>query len=219
MRSTTALDPTPTRPARRLPRVRWRDTRLWLGIGLMAVSMFAGARLLGSGQDTVLVWQASRDLPVGAVPVAEPIEVVLGEATSVYLPASQPLEGRLRVPVAAGTLIPQDALGLPPQAGTRLVTLAIDPLHAPLGLSAGDVVDVWATGVDGASGIIEPPALVLPKASVAQVDAENLGIGGEIGVVLEVPEQVAPDLVRAARSRVLDLISVPLAATSVGAQS
>jgi len=205
--------------ARRLPRVRWRDTRLWLGVGLMAVAMFAGARLLGGDQHTMMVWRATSDLPVGAIPQADPVEVSLGVAATSYLPASQPLQGRLRIPVAAGALIPVEALGTQPQAGMRLVTLAIDPLHAPVGLASGDVVDVWATGVDGGNGITEPPALVLAQALVMQVDAENLGIGGEIAVVIEVPESDAPELVAASRSRVLDLVAVPLAATSIGAQS
>ena len=202
--------------ARRIRRVRWRDARLWLGVALMGVAMFAGARLLGGGQDTAVVWRASRDLPAGAVPVAQPIEVSLGEAASAYLPASEPLDGRLRLPVPAGALIPVDALGLPPQAGTRLVTLAIDPLHAPVGLAGGDVVDIWATGVDGANGNIEAPQLVLPEVQVVQVDGENLGVGGEMAVVVEVPQASAPDLVRSARSRVLDLVAVPLQAITLG---
>lgn len=206
-------------PARRLPRMRWRDARLWLGVALMGVAMFAGARLLGGGQDTAVVWRATRDLPAGAVPVAEPIEVSLGEAASAYLPASASLDGRLRLPVPAGALIPADALGMAPQAGTRLVTLAIDPLHAPVGLAAGDVVDIWATGVDGASTIIEAPQLVLPEVQVVQVDGENLGVGGEMAVVVEVPQASAPDLVRSTRSRVLDLVAVPLQAMTPGKQS
>jgi len=206
-------------PARRLPRMRWRDARLWLGVALMGVAMFAGARLLGGGQDTAVVWRATRDLPAGAVPVAEPIEVSLGEAASAYLPASASLDGRLRLPVPAGALIPADALGMAPQAGRRLVTLAIDPLHAPVGLAAGDVIDIWATGVDGASTIIEAPQLVLPEVQVVQVDGENLGVGGEMAVVVEVPQASAPDLVRSTRSRVLDLVAVPLQAITPGRQS
>ena len=150
---------------------------------------------------------------------AEPIEVSLGEAASAYLPASASLDGRLRLPVPAGALIPADALGMAPQAGTRLVTLAIDPLHAPVGLAAGDVVDIWATGVDGANTIIEAPQLVLPEVQVVQVDGENLGVGGEMAVVVEVPQASAPDLVRSTRSRVLDLVAVPLQAMTPGKQS
>jgi len=179
----------------------------------MAVGMIAGARILGADPDTVVVWQASRDLPPGVPPVAQPVEVSLGPAATAYLRADEPLGGRLRVPVAAGALIPADALIQSPQAGIRLVTLAVDPLHAPVGLSGGDVVDVWATEVDAARSIVQEPALVLPQARVAQVDAENLGLGGEIGVVIEVPQDLAAELVRAARSRVVDLVAVPLAAT------
>lgn len=227
MSTSSVLDQIPARstspgsspPARRLPRVRWRDARLWLGVALMGAAMFAGARLLGGGQDMTVAWQASRDLPAGAVPVAEPIEVSLGEAAAAYLPASTPLDGRLRVSVPAGSLIPVDALGVPPQAGTRLVTLAIDPLHAPVGLAGGDVVDIWATGVDGANAIIEEPQLVLPEVQVVKVDGENLGVGGEMAVVVEVPQERAPDLIRSAHSRVIDLVAVPLQALTTGSGS
>ncbi|MFM8895561.1 MAG: hypothetical protein ACKOE2_09350 [Actinomycetales bacterium] len=176
--------------------------------------MFAGARLVTGGEETVTVWQASRDLPAGTLPVAQPVEVSLGAAASSYLLASRPLAGRLRVPVSAGALIPADALGPAPDANSRLVTLAINPLHAPVGLAAGDVVDVWATGVDAGNEITQEPTLVLPQARVVGVDMENLGIGGEVAVVIEIPDRLAVDVVRAARSRVLDLVAVPLAATS-----
>ncbi len=208
-RPTTA---TTSPPARRRSRVRWRDLRLWLGVGLMITAMIAGARLLSGGDDTTTVWRATRDLPAGSIPIAEPVEVSLGSASGNYLSASESLEGRLRYPVALGALIPIDATGAPARQGIRLVTLPVDPQHAPVGLMAGDLVDVWATGIDGTNTITEPPALILPAALVAEVDSENLGIGGEVAVVLEVPEDRADDLVLSTRTRVIDLVAVPMSA-------
>lgn len=198
--------------ARRIRRLRWRDLRLWVGVALMIVAMVAGARILSGGQDTIVVWRATRDLPAGAMPVAEPAEVQLGSAAGNYLSASEPLEGRLRYPIAAGSLMPVDAVGGLAIPGARLVTLPVDPLHAPVGLAAGDVVDVWATGVDASRTVTEPPTLVLPSALVSEVDWEHLGVGGEVAVVLEVPQERASALLLATRSRLVDLVAVPLGA-------
>lgn len=205
-------DPGQPPPARRLRRAGLRDLRLWIGVAIMAVAMVAGARVLGGGQDTVMVWRATRDLPAGSVPAAEPFEVQLGPAAGAYLPASRSLQGRVRTPVAAGALIPADAIGMPSTAGMRLVTLAVDPLHSPVGVSAGDAVDIWATGIDGADTLIADPQLILPSVLVSEVDADHLGVSGEMAVVVEVPEERASELVAAARSRVLDLVAVPLGA-------
>lgn len=182
----------------------------------MVTAMIAGARLLSGGDDTTTVWRATRDLPAGSMPMAEPVQVSLGPASGNYLLASESLEGRMRYPVAVGALIPADATGAPSRQGIRLVTLPVDPQHAPVGLMAGDLVDVWATGIDGTKSITEPPALILPAALVAEVDSENVGIGGEIAVVLEIPEDRADDLVLSTRTRVIDLVAVPMSALGTG---
>lgn len=198
--------------ARRRPRWQWRDLRLWIGLILIVVSMLAGARLLSSSQETVTVWRASRDLAVGAMPVAEPVTVVLGEAASAYASADTPLDGRMRVPVFAGAFIPADATGPTPLARTRQMTIAVDPLHAPVDVTSGDTVDVWATPSSGgqASGA---PMLVLSKAMVLQTSPDALGVAGQLAVVIEVPEPRVADVVAAVRGGQVDLVEVPLAGT------
>lgn len=195
-----------------MPRAGLRDLRLWIGAAVMAGAMIAGAGILGGDDDTVMVWRATRDLPAGAEPAAEPFEVRLGDAAGAYLPARVPLQGRMRSPIPAGALIPADAVGSPATAGLRQVTLAVDPLHAPVGLAAGDLVDIWATGVDGADTLVAEPELILPAVLVAEVDAEHPGVSGEMAVVVEIPLDRTGDLVASARSRVLDLVAVPLEA-------
>ena len=174
--------------------------------------MLAGARLLSSSQETVTIWQASRDLAPGSMPVAEPVTVVLGDAASAYAVADAPLEGRMRVPVAAGALIPANATAPAPRTGTRQVTIAVDPLHAPVDLAAGDIVDVWATPSTGgqATGV---PVLVLPKVLVLQSSPDALGVAGQLAVVIEVPEPQVSDVVTAVRGGQVDLVEVPLAGT------
>lgn len=197
-------------PAKRLRIVRWRDLRLWVGLAIMVVAMFAGAFLLSRGEQTTTVWRASSDLSIGSVPMATPVTVALGEAQDQYLPAGEPLTGQLRWPVAAGDLIPRGALGYAPLLDARLVTLPVDPLHAPVNLATGDIVDIWSTPTEVAGGITAKPVLVFSRVTVAEAAVDTVGIGGEIAVVVEVPADGAAQLVAAARSGLIDLVAVPI---------
>src|SRR4051794_15748511 len=47
--------PTPT--ATRLSARRWRDPRVVVGVGLVALSVLLGTTLLGAADDTVAVWR------------------------------------------------------------------------------------------------------------------------------------------------------------------
>ncbi|MSX13022.1 MAG: hypothetical protein F2797_01610 [Actinobacteria bacterium] len=190
--------------------MRWRDLRLWVGLAIMVLAMFAGAFILSRGEQTTTVWRASSDLSIGSVPVATPVTVALGEAQDQYLPANEPLTGRLRWPVAAGDLIPRGALGYSSLLNARLVTLPVDPLHAPVNLASGDIVDIWSTPAEAAGGITAKPVLVFSRVTVAEAAIDSVGIGGEIAVVVEVPADGAAQLVAAARSGLIDLVAVPI---------
>lgn len=203
------------RPAVRLGRARIADVRLWGGVALLGASVVAGTLLLGQAEPTVTAWRAVRDLSAGSEPSVaggdvEPVEVSATIGGDVY--ADAPPDGsRLRWPVAAGELVPRSALAAPGAADTRLVTVPVDPVHAPVGLLAGDVVDAWSTPRPEAGTALDTaPDLVLPAARVADVSADALGLGGELAVVLEVPAELAARVVAAARSGVIDLVAVPV---------
>lgn len=191
---------------------RWTDLRLWLGLALMVGSMFAGAFVLSANEQSITVWRASADLAVGDVPQVEPVSVRLDDAASAYLRTSSAPQGRMRVPVQAGALLPAAAVGGEDSTNGRLVTVPVDALHAPVGLAAGDVVDVWATSDDREDRL--PPTLVLASAHVQAVDRENAGVGGEIPVVLEVERDQAAPIIAASRGRIW-LVKVPLSAQSL----
>lgn len=197
--------------AERMRRVRWRDTRLWLGLGLMIAAMAWGASLMSNSDSTVTVWRASRDLVPGALPVVEPVAVSLGAVADAYASADIPIEGRMALPVSAGSLVPIAAVGAESSAGTRRLTIPVDPLHAPIDLASGDRVDVWATASDGGQTSTAPPLLVLPQVLVVSADRESVGVGGEIAVVIEVPQAEVSLVVAAIRSGVVDLAAVPIA--------
>ena len=208
--------------AQRLRSPRWSDLRLWLGVGLLIVSMFVGARLLSQGSDTIAVWQAERDLSVGSREwELRPATVSLGAATSDYVPVTEQPTGMLRVPVAAGDLLPRSALGEPIDGPRRTVTVGVDPLHAPVGLAPGDVVDVWSTpaadSMIGAEGESLEPRLVLANVSVEHVASDSLGVGGQMAVVLTVAPEQVPEVVRAGRIGAVDLVRVPVDSQAVEA--
>lgn len=190
---------------------RYSDLRLWLGILLLVGSTAAGYLLLAQGDDSVTVWRATRDLAPGTPPTGlEPVSVSREVAGDGYARPGDPLAGRLRWPVPTGGLVPLAALDTAPRTDAREVTVPVDPLHAPVNLQAGDIVDVWSMPrPDSAASDGRAPALVLPAAIVTSVAEGSIGIGGEIAVVLEVPTDVVASVVAATRSGVVDLVAVP----------
>ncbi len=208
----SGLAAAPAPRARRIPRAGFADLRLLLGLVLLVASVATGALVLSSAHDTVTVWRATRDLSVGSSPSdLVPVEVSRAVAETVYAAPGDRLDGVLSRPVAAGELVPRSSLASPPASPRRRVTVPVDPMHAPIGLQTGDVVDVWSTARD-ATGLTAQgaPRLVLTDIGVAASRMEDLGLGGEVSVVLDVPADQVADLVAAVRAGVTDLVAVPI---------
>ncbi len=204
----TAAAPSPAPPARRLRRARFGDVRLWLGIALVVGSVVVGVRVMSVEDNTVLVLRATRDLASGSAAVdLAPVRVNTLAAGNAYL-TEQPSAGHVvRWPISAGELVPRSAIASAPDVPIREVAVPVDPLHAPPGLQAGDLVDVWSAPRENEAGA---PSRVLAAVTVAGVASDDVGIGGEIGVVLNVPEELVAAVVSASRSGVIDLVAVPL---------
>jgi hypothetical protein len=124
-----------------------------------------------------------------------------------YVSGPPPTGVVLGRPLAAGEFLPVSALAQKDREAARLVTVAVDPLHAPTGLEPGDLVDVWST--PQADAVVGRPARVLAAVSVSGT-TEGMGVGGEIGVVLDVPQAQVADVVAATRSGAIDLVAVPV---------
>ena len=188
---------------------RWSDLRLWLGISLLIASMFVGARVMASGEETVTLWRANSELALGSpLTGVEAVVVALNGAQEPYFRGLVPPSGIVVRPIGAGEFIPSAALSALPPADSRVVTVPVDPLHVAIGLNAGDQVDVWSSSKD--PGSVVPPSLVLTGLTVRAVATEVVGTGGEIGVVLLVPVTQVPELIQAIRTGVIDLVKVPL---------
>jgi hypothetical protein len=188
---------------------RWSDVRLWLGISILIASMFIGARVMASGDETVTLWRANSDLSLGSpLNSVEAVVVALNGAQEPYFKGLTQPTGLVVRPIGAGEFIPNAAISTLPPVDSRVVTVPVDPLHVAIGLNAGDQVDVWSSSQD--SGSVLPPMLVLSGLTVRAVASDVVGTGGEIGIVLLVPVTQVPDLVAAIRSGVIDLVKVPL---------
>jgi hypothetical protein len=197
---------------------RWGDVRLWVGVSVLIGSMFIGARVMASGEETVTLWRATSDLAVGSNPVSvEPIVVALGGTEESYFQGLNPPPGVLVRPVGVGEFIPAAALGSANEMPVRVVTVPVDPLHVAIGVNPGDQVDVWASAdssnVSTSAQASIAPNKVLSHITVIEIAREVVGTGGDIGVVLSVPEADVPALVMAMRTGVIDLVKVPLAET------
>ena len=197
---------------------RWGDVRLWVGVSLLIGSMFIGARVMASGEETVTLWRATSDLAAGSNPVAvEPIVVALGGLEESYFQGTNPPSGLVLRPVGAGEFIPAGALGEAGSPSVRVVTVPVNPLHVAVGVNAGDQVDVWAS-IDTSKVSTADSDSLLPKKVLSHIRVEEIardvvGTGGDIGVVVSVPEADIPALVMAMRTGVIDLVKVPLAQT------
>ncbi len=188
---------------------RWSDIRLWLGVSILIGSMFIGARVMATGEETVTLWRASSELGVGSTLTGvEAVVVALNGAQEPYLQGLTQPTGTVVRPIGAGEFIPVEAISALAPADSRVVTVSVDPLHVAIGLNAGDQVDVWSSSQD--SGSASSPTLVLSGLTVREVANDVVGTGGEIGVVLLVPVAQVADLVQAIRTGVIDLVKVPV---------
>ena len=86
---------------------------------------------------------------------------------------------------------------------------SVDPLHAPAGLQAGDLVDVWATPSTPA-GTSGTPRQVLDDVPVSAASADETGMSGQLAVAVDVPPERVAEVIAAARGGVVDLVAVPV---------
>ena len=190
----------------------WRQPRFLVGCALIVGSVLIGAVVVGGADDRVMVWAARHDLAAGTVVNADDlmaVPVALDQAQR-YLDASrQDVLGRhLGRAVGQDELIAISSIGSSDE-DRRLITVPVEPAHAPTDLLHGDRVDVYTSPRDAATAG-GSSRLVLTNALVGQVSMEVDTARGELAVVLDVKADQAAAIVTAARTGVLDLVRVPV---------
>jgi hypothetical protein len=188
-------------PAVRATRPGWRDPRLWLGIAIVAACVVAGARILGSADETVAVWALAHDEAPGVRLTEDDLtthRVRFADADDLhgYFRADRPLPDDLLLVhgLGAGELLPRSAVG-----GVRgdlmQVPVALDPARVPPGIDTGSVVDVYVAGPGSARGGDPGPALAGVSVVAVVSAADSLTGSGQEQLTLAVPEEDAQDFV------------------------
>lgn len=210
------VDSAQSPPARRHSHNKgWRQPRFLVGCVLIVGSVLVGALIVGGADDRVLVWSARHDLAAGTVVAPDDLVAVpvAMDSASRYLDSAQSdvVGRRLGRAIGQNELIAITAVGAA-DADRRLITVPVEPVHAPTDLAHGDRVDVYSSPRDAATAG-GTSKLVLTGALVDKVSTDVDTARGELAVVLDVRADQAAAIVNAVRTGVLDLVRVPIDAS------
>lgn len=210
------VDSAQSPPARRHSHNKgWRQPRFLVGCALIVGSVLVGALIVGGADDRVLVWSARHDLAAGTVVAPDDLVAVpvAMDSASRYLDSAQSdvVGRRLGRAIGQNELIAITAVGAA-DADRRLITVPVEPVHAPTDLAHGDRVDVYSSPRDAATAG-GTSKLVLTGALVDKVSTDVDTARGELAVVLDVRADQAAAIVNAVRTGVLDLVRVPIDAS------
>jgi len=190
-------------PAVRAASPGWRDPRLWIGVAIVAVSVVAGARLVGSADDSVTVWAVASDLGPGDTVAAEDlaarrVRFVDPSDLDRYFSADEelPADLRLQRAVGEGELLPRSAVGTSGESDAMELPVAVDTTQVPPGVQSGWVVDVYVVEQrsDGRPVLAGVTVLEAPPAG------ESFAVSGQRQVVLGVTDAEAQRYFRATGS-------------------
>ena len=168
--------PKPT--AQRLSKPSWRDSRLVIGVLLIAAATLGGAAFVNKLDDSVEVYRARTSLVPGQQLTRADVTTVrirLDDVRRGYLPADRALPtGRVLREVRGGELVPASAVGSPAKVGVKAVAIEIDPSLAST-LTRGSVVDVWVSAKKDQAGSAkyDPPVRMVQRAVVSRVPQER----------------------------------------------
>ena len=212
----TQVSDLPTSSVARLPKARWLDARLLLGLLLVLVSVEVGAKVFAEADERVAVWAVARDLGADSTLAEDDLvsrSVRLDQAAGRYVSADEPLEGLvLRRPVGKDELLPVAALGEPGAADQRRVVIEVDRFAAA-GLDKGRVVDVYAVRETASGAEPAEPELVLAAVTVAEdIRSGGSAFGGsgsKAGVTLSVDGPDVARLIDAVAHGVVYVVQVP----------
>jgi hypothetical protein len=187
-------------PATRAATPGWRDPRLWIGIAIVAVSVVAGARLVGAADDSVEVWAVADDMGTGDEVTADDLvtrRVRFADTAHLdgYFRVDEQLPADLRLEhgMAAGELLSRSAVGPAAETDTVQLPVAVESARVPPSVRAGAVVDVHVSGIVAGSGGAGPggrdrsrPVLDGVTVIDAPASAESFAVSGERQLVLGV---------------------------------
>ena len=169
--------------------------KTYFAIGLLALSLFAAFAITGQANKSVKVWTASKDLAAGDV-----IKIGSTSLVKVFLPvnSSQYLNEKSKIMdlvvtrrILKGELIPNSALSAAYDGeSNRSVPLKIERNDLPNDLVSGQSVDIYSLPQEGVnSSKSTKTELISTDVVVESIDLKSKEMGGEIGIVLKIPER------------------------------
>ena len=172
-----------------------KNSRLAMGLSLFLIAVLAATLIAKEANRTVYVWASASELAPGNLITESDIKatsVLLPESAKNYLSASAQIVGSVvQHRISTGDLIPIAAIAtVVPGAGQlelKAVPLTIESTDLPMGLSRGEIVDIYAIPTSGQVSITES-ILVSEGVTVSAVAAQNNS--GKASVVVSLPQSL-----------------------------
>ena len=179
-----------------------KNSRLVTGLSLFIIALLAASLIAKEANRTVYVWASSTELAPGNIITQSDIKatpVLLPESAKNYLSASAQIIGAVvKFRVAAGDLIPLAAItSTAEQLDLRAVPLTVESTDLPMGLTRGEVIDIYA--IPTSNSISNPTSnptsnprsivestLLTERVSVSAVSERNNS--GKASVVVSLPQ-------------------------------
>ena len=169
-----------------------KNSRLITGISLFIIAILAASLIAKEANRTVYVWASATELAPGNIITAADIKatpVLLPESAKNYLSSSAQIIGTVvKSGVAVGDLIPLAAIAITlDQLSLRAVPLTIESTDLPMGLTRGEVIDIYAIPTSDPRSIGEA-TLLTERVSVSAVSERNNS--GKASVVVSLPQSL-----------------------------
>jgi hypothetical protein len=171
------------------------SARSYFAIGLLALSLFAAFAITGQANKSIRVWSATKDLSAGDVikpGSASSVKVFLPMNSARYLKVnSQIMDLVVTRRIMKGELLPSSALSTVYEGeSNRSVPLKIERNDLPNDLVSGQIVDIYSLPTEGLiSAKSTKTELISTGVVVESIDLKSKEMGGEIGIVLKIPER------------------------------
>jgi hypothetical protein len=168
--------------------------KTYFAIGLLVISLLAAFAITGKANRSVSVWSANGNLASGDLVNSRNIKEI-----KVFLPtsANRYFSGNSKIinlvatrSVSSGELIPTSALTANSRGERiRSVPLKIARNDLPSDLESGQNVDIYSLPLpDLNSQKDRKTELISERVNVESIDLKSKDMGGDIGIVLKIPE-------------------------------
>ena len=169
--------------------------KTYFAIGLLVLSLFAAFAITGQANKSVSVWTASKDLAPGDAikdGSVKEVKVFLPTNSDKYLSADSKIINLVaNRRILKGELLPASAISrIFEGESSRSVPLKIARSDLPNDLSSGQSVDIYSLPQDDLSSMkSRKTELISIGVAVESIDLKSREMGGDIGIVLKIPER------------------------------